>query len=176
MNEVPTYAALGMRLRYARQQKQQSLAEVSGAVEIDEAMLDRIENGVERPSEDILMLLINYFDIQDAEAVRLWEMGNYSTDVPDELKVDIDASTNKIIMLVAQDVRTQYSDGVSIQAQPNGVTIEFTQSNMQGQTTPVARIGMSQQQAETVVRTLHSALLHSKYTPKRKQLPPPADS
>lgn len=172
MSEVPTYAALGMRLRYARQQKQQSLAEVSGAVEIDETVLDRIETGVERPSEDILMLLINYFDIQDSEAVRLWEMGNYSTDLPDELKMDIDSATQKVIMLIAQEVRTLYSDNVSIEANPSGVTIEFAQSAAGGQRNTVARIGMSTEQARTVVNALQTALLYSQYDTNAKQLPP----
>ena len=59
------FKPLGSHLRYLREQIQESVAEVSGAVEIDMDALERFEQGVERPSEDILMLLINHFNIQD---------------------------------------------------------------------------------------------------------------
>ena len=53
------------------------MAEVSGAVEIDEQSLQRIEQGKERPTEDILMLLINHFGMQDDDAANLWQLAGY---------------------------------------------------------------------------------------------------
>src|SRR5579885_2464316 len=73
------YTALGTHLKYLREQHKESLAEVSGAVEIEIENLARMENGLERPSEEILMLLINHFDIQDNEAVQLWELAGYDS-------------------------------------------------------------------------------------------------
>jgi hypothetical protein len=55
------YKVLGEKLKSLRQKMHESVAEVSGAVEIDEQALLKIEQGQERPSEDILMLLINHF-------------------------------------------------------------------------------------------------------------------
>lgn len=57
--------------------------EVSGAVEIDEKRLKRIEAGIERPAEDILLLLISHFGVADREAVQLWELADYDSDMPD---------------------------------------------------------------------------------------------
>ena len=71
MSESPApFMSLGNHLKYVREQARQSLAEVSGAVEIDEAYLQRIEAGVERPAEDILLLLISHFGVKDREANR----------------------------------------------------------------------------------------------------------
>ena len=50
------FQPLGGHLKYLREQSHQSLAEVSGAVEIDESALERIEAGLERPAEDVLLL------------------------------------------------------------------------------------------------------------------------
>ena len=44
------YQTLGKHLRYLREQHSESLAEVSGAVEIDEKLIERIEAGHERPA------------------------------------------------------------------------------------------------------------------------------
>jgi transcriptional regulator with XRE-family HTH domain len=174
MNEVnPAYSALGKRLKFARESKQQSLAEVSGAVEIDELTLARIEAGQERPSEDILLLLISHFEIQDSEAVRIWEMAAYGGELPDELKVDIDiAGASKVVMLIAQDMRSLYSDGVDVAVTAAGVNLSFTQSAGNNQVLPVAKVGMSIEQARVLLSSLQMALLRQQYAPSKRQLPP----
>lgn len=174
MKEVnPQYVALGNRLKYARELNEQSMAEVSGAVEIDEHELEQIEAGLARPSEDILLLLISHFGIQDTEALRLWEMANYGTSVPDELKLDIDVEgASKVVMLIAQDMRTMYSDGVDIAVNTAGVTLNFTQSAGQDQALPVSRVGMSIEQARQLLGSLQMALLREQYGHTRRQLPP----
>ncbi len=73
----PPFKTLGTHLKYLREHSSESLAEVSGAVEINEDIMERIEQGVERPSEEILMLLISHFNMQDNEAVQLWELAGY---------------------------------------------------------------------------------------------------
>ncbi|MCL4357524.1 helix-turn-helix domain-containing protein, partial [Patescibacteria group bacterium] len=52
------YIKLGQQLKNYRKAKHESLAEVSGAVEIDEHVLERYEAGLDRPDEEILNLLI----------------------------------------------------------------------------------------------------------------------
>ena len=176
MNEpnVP-FITLGQHLKYVREQSRQTLAEVSGAVEIDEKRLQRIESGEERPAEDILLLLISHFGVQDQEAVQLWELAAYDSDMPDQIKpADALPSSNKsVVMLLALDVRTIYSDGLDISANQAGLTLSFTQATGQSQTTPVARVGMSYEQAEQVLGTLHRTLLQAKYLKNTKLLPPP---
>src|ERR1700683_4187621 len=80
------YITLGQHLKYVREQSRQSLLEVSGAVEIDEDRLERIEAGIERPAEDILLLLISHFGVADREAVQLWELADYDSEMPEQIK------------------------------------------------------------------------------------------
>ncbi len=173
-SETP-YITLGSHLKYVREQSKQSRSEVSGAVEIAEDELERIETGQERPSEDILLLLISHFGVQDREAVQLWELAEYESDMPADIRTDHHATElngKPVVMLLAVDVRTMYSDGLEAIVNPAGVTLNFTQALNQSQTASVARLGMSHQQAEQVLRTLQQALLRAKYTGDTKLLPP----
>lgn len=171
------FKTLGKHLQYVREQSKQTLAEVSGAVEIDSQNLERIEAGVDRPSEDILLLLISYFDVQDREAVQLWELADYGTELPDQLKSDIDQqlSSKSTIMLLAMDMRTMYSDGVDAQHDAAGVTLTFTQASGPNQSSPVAKVGMSHDQAEKVLETLQKVVWQSKQDKRPRHLPPGQD-
>jgi transcriptional regulator with XRE-family HTH domain len=167
------FITLGRHLKYVREQLHQSVAEVSGAVEIDERNLERIEAGEERPSEDILLLLISHYDMQDQQAVQLWELGEYEAAIPDQIKPDIDLPADgKVVMLLAMDTRTLYSDGANIDINNAGLTFTFTQTAGKGQVAPVARVGMSLEQAENIQRTLQQALLKAKYLKTPRLLPP----
>jgi transcriptional regulator with XRE-family HTH domain len=175
-NQSTPYKVLGTRLRYLREHCQESLAEVSGAVEIDEDILDRIEQGVERPSEEILMLLMSHFNMIDSEAVQVWELAGYDRkNGPDILSADDLVSSGKpVVMLLAVDVRTQYTDGVDISADKAGLTMTFTQMGASGNPQPVAKVGMSLEQAQAVSLAMQKALLHVALR-RPKGLPSPDD-
>jgi transcriptional regulator with XRE-family HTH domain len=178
-NQIPPFHSLGSQLRHLREQSSESLAEVSGAVEIEVEKLERIEQGVERPTEDILMLLISHFGVHEGQAVELWEMAGYDQGnnnlgtfhaIQEELQ-----SGKPILMLMALDMRTMYSDSVHITINNEGVVMQFGQMNGNKTPTPVSRVGMSITQAENVLNTLQQALLHAKYLGGPKMLPPPTD-
>lgn len=176
MNEPQApFITLGKHLKYVREQSRQTLSEVSGAVEIDEASLERIEAGLERPAEDILLLLISHFGVQDREAVQLWELADYDSDMPEQIRPEMPELHNKaVVMLVGFDTRAIYSDGVDISWNPAGLTMNFTQGNGgNAQSLSVARVGMSYDQAELVLQTLQQALLRARYLNHTKLLPPP---
>lgn len=179
MSETNTpYLTLGNHLKYVREQSRQSLMEVSGAVEIEEERLRRIEAGMERPSEDILLLLISHFGVADREAVQLWELANYDSDMPEQIRpesVEQHINPKNLVMLVGFDTRTIYSDGLDVLWNDAGLTLNFTQASSPSQRIPVARVGMSYEQAERVLDTLQRALLRAKYIGDTKLLPPPSD-
>lgn len=168
------FVTLGKHLKYVREQSKQSLAEVSGAVEIDANTLERIEAGTERPHEDILLLLISYFNIQDQEAVQLWELAGYDGGVPDKLRPgdELQLGAKNMVMLLALDMRTIYTDGLELDETDAGLTLNFTQVSAKQQTTPVARLGMSYDQAEQVIADLQQAVLRHKYYKGPRRLPP----
>lgn len=167
------FTTLGKHLKYIREQQDESLAEVSGAVEIEERRLERIEAGRERPSEDILLLLISHFDMNEQQAVRLWELADYGDELPDQIKPDVEQLMNKqVVMLLATDTRTLYSDGIQATANKAGVTLSFTQANGPDSSNTVSRVGMSLEQAQQVIREIQSAILKAQYVEQPKLLPP----
>jgi transcriptional regulator with XRE-family HTH domain len=166
------FTSLGNHLKYVREQAKQTVAEVSGAVEIDEHQLKRIEAGQERPSEDILLLLINYFGLQDREAVQLWEQAAYDSDMPEEVIGGHAANGKPLVMLLAMDPRAIYSDGLDVITTPGGVTLNFTQSSDKSQPNTAAKVGMSLEQAQIVLKTLEQAILHAKYNATKRLEPP----
>jgi hypothetical protein len=163
-----------------RQKFQESLGEVSGAVEIAVEQLDRFERGAELPNEDILMLLISHFGLPDEEAVRLWEMAGYDAN---DRRLNGEAADNDgeeqpfrgpaPVMMIALDNRILYTNGTDIAADDAGLVVNFVQSDGNGQRYVVSRIGMGYPQAEQLLHDLQRALLHKKYLSGPKQLPPP---
>jgi transcriptional regulator with XRE-family HTH domain len=167
------FKSLGERLRTIRKKLQETAADVSGAVEIDEVQLERIEKGSERPSEDILLLLISHFGIGDDEAAGLWQLAGYEPprlhdhahnhDMADDLKND-----RNLVLVMAVDPRVIYSDGVQVHATNSGVVLNFSQGTGASKPMTTARIGMSREQAYNVLKALQETLQGS----EPRQLPP----
>src|SRR6185312_1399050 len=107
------FVLLGQRLRQFRETRRESVAEVSGAVEIDTDLLERIESGEVCPSEEILNLLISHFSLQDHEAGQLWEWAGISRGT-DSLGSLQELGSRATLVLLAIDSRVQYSDSVSV--------------------------------------------------------------
>jgi transcriptional regulator with XRE-family HTH domain len=176
------YASLGKHLKTVREKAKLSLAEVSGALEINETDLKRIEAGLERPDEDVMLLLISYFDMVDQEALRTWELADYDSDLEDHLEFEtlenepqLPPMGKPMIMLLTMEPRSMYTDSVEVSWNKAGVTLEFSQSTPKGPVT-VSKVGMSVDQAAEVLKCLERALLHAKYTGNVKLLPPKQDS
>lgn len=156
------YEPLGSRLKALREQHRESVAEVSGAVEIDERALSGIEAGKDRPSEDILMLLLSHFNVADEHAEELWELAGYDRkqDISDSSTSDQDEFRHRsAAMMVMLDPRVMYSDSVEVVSNNQGVIMNFSQSA--GPENPplvIARIGMSHDQAKAVMSVLHQVL------------------
>ena len=157
-----TFRTLGWHLKFAREQLKETLAEVSGAVEIDERTLSLIEDGLQRPGEDVLLLLISHLKLEDAEATSLWTLAGY--DELDEPKQTAAQADNKII----------YTDMVHVVVNDYGVVMNFMQGNgLTSQATGVARVGMSKEHAQRVLDMLQTALDKPKLKAKPKYLPAP---
>jgi transcriptional regulator with XRE-family HTH domain len=165
-DNVQPYLPLGNTLKLIREHMRETVAEVSGAVEIDERTLERIEGGRELPSEDILLLLISHFGVQDDKAAELWKLAGY-----DKARDDDTARAAKNTMMIMIDPRVMYSDNIEVIANPQGVVLNFSQNSPQSQPLTVARIGMSREQAKLVMGVLHQALYELDNPTKPKQLP-----
>jgi len=155
------FRILGWHLKLAREQLSESIAEVSGAVEIETEALEGIEQGKTRPSEDILMLLISHLGLEDAEANSLWELAGYVSGQRDQDGVSKDI-----------DLRIIYTDLVHVTVNDFGVVMNFLQAGgLNNQPLSVSRVGMSKDQAQHMLKILKQTLDHSN-TLQAKALPP----
>jgi transcriptional regulator with XRE-family HTH domain len=161
MNKQLPYKPLGAMLRHLRERNRESVAEVSGAVEIDESVLGRIENGSERPSEDILLLLISHFSVEDDKAAEMWQLAGYdkmpADDEPDRESGSSGSKQQTLMIMI--DPRVMYSDSMEVSVNKKGVVLNFSQvAGQNDQPLTIARIGMSRDQATAVLGVLHQAL------------------
>lgn len=161
------YKSLGNWLKSLRQKKEASIAEVSGAVEIDPSQLSDIEKGITRPSEDILMLLISYFSVKEDDAVKVWEMAGYNKNDDSNY-----ANEQKIqqVLVMPMDARIAYTDMAHVVSNKYGLIINFMQADgIGGQPLAVARVGMSFEHAHKLLKVLEKTLKK----PQQKLLPAP---
>lgn len=180
MSENEPYAkpfrSLGFRIKEMREKRRESLAEVSGAVEIDIDTLTQIEQGKQRPSEDILLLLISYFGVKEDEAVKLWELAGYDqADVPASNMVnDNNGQAKQFVMVMPGDARIIYTDMVHVMVNNYGVVMNFMQNAGPGsQPLAVARVGMSKEHARSVLKVLGQTLDQAEKPAHPKALPSP---
>ena len=168
------YKALGAKIKAARIQLKRTVAEASGAIEIDESVFKRIEQGEQRPAEDTLMVLISYLEIKEEDAADLWELAGY-----------IDAKTGQsnvlelgqsIAMMMPSDNRIVYTDMVHVLINDFGVVMNFFQNTGQPGSQPLAvsRIGMSKEHAKSVLEILEKSLKQSEVRKTPRQIAPPS--
>lgn len=151
------YASFGRTLQDMRKRANQSLDEVAGAVEINKDELIKIENGEIRPSEDVLVLLVSYFDPAEKVIQQLWQSAGYTKN---ESEAPKEPDTNHHTVLVTPvDNRIVYTDVVHVMVNNYGVVMNFLQSaGPNNQPLAVARIGMSREHALSVLNILQKTL------------------
>jgi transcriptional regulator with XRE-family HTH domain len=148
------FKKLGKGLKDLRQRANESLAEASGAVEIDVRELAGYELGKSRPTEDILLLLISHFGAKDDEAVKLWEMAGYGME-----KIPAAHMGNNDSKDTATDsTRVLYTDIVDVMVNNYGVVMSFMQGGPKDSAHTVAKIGMSREHAKSVLKILEITL------------------
>lgn len=157
------YKKLGGRLKGMREHLSESLAEVSGAVEIEIDTLHAIETGSDRPSEDILLLLISHFAVKEDEATTLWEMAGYDkSDSDSAAMANTDLLANNTVLMMPVDTRIMYTDMANVVVNNHGVVLNFLQtSGPNNQPLAVSRLGMSREHALSLLELLQKTLANS---------------
>lgn len=168
------YRSFGEVLKKLRSSAAKSPAEVSSAIEIDEARLMQFEEGKQRPSEDILILLIQHFNLRDEQASELWKLAGYTGEPEEDLYFMNDESGSPQAMTVgvtAHDARIVYTDMIQVMVNNYGVIINFMQGAGPGsQPMAVSRVGMSKEHARSVLEVLQKTLDQADSPPIPKRL------
>lgn len=153
-----SYKQLGRKLKELRGRASETLAEASGAVEIDVRELAAIELGQARPNEEVLLLLISHFGVKDEDAVKLWEMAGYGMEkIPVAHLSSGEEPTND--QVTKSEKRILFTDVVDVVVNNYGVVMNFMQGGAPNTPPiPVARVGMSREHAKSVLQILQSTL------------------
>lgn len=160
-NQEFPYKTLGVRLKGMREHLRESLAEVAGSVEIEIDILTAIEQGVNRPSEDILLLLISHFAVKEDEATKLWELAGYDQSDTGIISAgnDPEGIIRNSVMVMPVDARVIYTDMAHAMVNNHGVVINFMQScGPNNQPLVVSRLGMSREHAQSLLELLQATL------------------
>lgn len=165
------YEAFGNKLKQIREQAKESIAEVSGAVEVDTTMLASIEAGENQPSEDIVLLLISHFALKEDEALKMWELAGYDQEKTGLTSIVSDGTgTAQTAYINSSDARILYTDIVHVNANRYGVVINFLQGlGPNSQPMAVSRIGMSHEHAKSLLDVLQQTLKLSNEQEKKLQ-------
>jgi transcriptional regulator with XRE-family HTH domain len=149
--------ALGARLKFLREQWQQSVHEVCTTLEIDEKTLRAYEAGKALPTADVLDMLISHFLLTEDQAQDLRELADDGRDDPADAFAE-DMLGKQIVMFLPIDSRIVYTDSMQATVNDKGVVMQFMQQNGPNQSLPVSRVGMSREHAERIIDVLQKTL------------------
>lgn len=166
VSEQEPHYQLGARLKAARLKREQSLGEVSGAVEIDIATLNSFESGHSRPVEEILVLLMSHLGIDGDEAVSLWELAGYE-------KLDSNNESKQLTVQIPANAHILYTDMAHVSSNNAGVVLNFLQQDSHDKATIISRVGMGKEQARVLLDMLQGALAKNASAKSPQLLPPP---
>jgi hypothetical protein len=162
MDEKPPtspFRTLGRQLKAMRDRAHETLAEASGAVEIDVKQLASYELGHHCPAEDVLLLLISHFGAKEDEAIKLWELAGYNMNKIPVARMTSEGVEIQAVPIQTADPRILFTDIVDVMVNNYGVVMNFMQSSGP-QATPVtvARVGMSREHAKSVLQILQATI------------------
>ena len=177
-NHTP-FKPVGDRLRFLREQWQQSLKDVCSTLEIDETTLKAIEEGKSLPNEELLDLLISHFLLTEDQADDLRDLidqvsptsrATSEMGLPAGLE---DMLAKQVVMYMPLDNRIVYTDAMHANVNDHGVILQFMQ-RVPGvnQPVPVSRVGMSREHAEKIIEVLTKTLKQYDEGKQQKFLPP----
>jgi len=153
------FVVLGDRIRLLREQWNQTIDELSGSLELDRSVLMAIEAGKTMPNEDVLDMIIEHFLLTDEQADDLLKIvEDYDIKTQEALNKGLeDMLSKQMIMFMPLDSKVVYTDSMQATVNQGGVVIQFSQQ-VNGQPTPVSRVGMSREHAEKMIEVLKNTL------------------
>jgi transcriptional regulator with XRE-family HTH domain len=158
------YRPLGNKLKNMREKAKETLADASGAVEIDVKQLASYELGQARPTEDVLLLLISHFGAKDDEALKIWELAGYGVSRGGLMHAGNEEHVASETPVVDAP-KILFTDVVDVIVNNYGVVMNFMQgAGPNSQPNSVAKVGMSREHAKSVLRILEVTLSQTERT------------
>jgi DNA-binding XRE family transcriptional regulator len=146
------YVKFGKVLHTLRRTYHVSKKEFCGALEINEEYLQKLEEGVVKPSEELIEQMISHFALDDNLAENLWKLAGFTNDKLEDM-------LSQTAMLPLSELKVSYTDMVHVSVNNFGVVINFMQNvGPQNQPVVVSRLGMSKEHAQSVVDVMTRTL------------------
>ena len=145
---------IGGYLKQRRESLNESLAEVSGAVEINE--LSEIESGSILPTEDILILLLSHLDVEEPTARKVLKLAGYDALQPDEVSGDEQLKQQMFVLMPGFQI--QFADKAQVQKANDSVILNFYQPSITNTDMPIARVGLTKKQVRALISQLQAEL------------------
>ncbi len=153
------YKDFGDSLKGLRRKFRESIADVSGAVEIDASLLGELEAGQTQPAREILLLLISHFSLKDDEAKELWAKAGYERENFGVVTAEGGNASESLPYSTYYENPILYTDMVHVSANGFGVIINFLQGlAVDGKPSAIARVGMSREHAKSLIEVLEKTL------------------
>lgn len=171
------YSPFGNALKSLREKSAKSQVEVSGAVEIAPDLLSSFESGESRPSEDILFLLIQHFDLEGKEADELWRLAGYAKDTAADAQFFMNdefggVKETRRVLVSEEDSKIVYTDMIQVMVNKYGVILNFMQgAGASNQPLAVSRVGMSKEHAKSILEVLRKTLDHAESIEEKQSAP-----
>jgi len=152
MKRQQPYQKLGSTLKELRKRRQETISELSSALEIDEEIIREIELGHTQPTEEVLELIASHFELDEVSSDNLWKLAGY-VDNQDSIQT---------VFVPMQELKISYTDMVHVTVNKYGVVVNFMQNGgANSQPTVVSRLGMSKEHALSVVEVLSRTIQKS---------------
>ncbi len=168
------YKNFGERVKFLREQWQQTISEMSYALEISENSLISIEEGKELPEPETFELIVSHFLLTDDQAEDLRSLAyidqpKHSGKLPTLLD---ESMIKQLLVMTTIENRIAYTDGMHANVNDHGVILHFTQNNP-GSKSPVtvSKIGMSHEHARKIIEVLEKTITEYEKNKLPKQLP-----
>lgn len=173
------YLELGKRLKKHRIRINETITESAQAVNMDRTNLSKIENGFSRPSLEALNSLMSHYSISGLEAVELSKIAGYEVNITTMLdKKEVVNVEDKQILTRKPGIQIElpkslpvlYSDSVFVTASQYGLVFDFAQNSLASNNQAVvARIGMSKEHAQALLKVLGQKLIDTKLLEKKEK-------
>lgn len=178
-NNIP-YKAFGDRIKFLREQWQQSLREVSCTLEVDLDTLRSIEEGRLLPDIDVLDMLISHFLLTEDQAEDLRDLADLGQEKITGLSLPAgieEMLAKQIVMYLPVENKVMYTDAMNANVNAHGVILQFMQQlPNNAQPAVVSRLGMSREHAEKVIKVLTQTLQQYDLNKKTTKNLPTGDS
>lgn len=159
---------LGKKLEEHRKSQHESITFVANSIKIDRTYISKLENGHERPSQEVLNKLISHYSLTGVEATRLWTLAGYREGMVAMERKEVNymngqngsqlvkgSQTVDLQIKVPEDKLILYTDSVIVTQGQFGIVFNFAQAlGPTNQQMVVSRIGMSKEHAKALLKVL----------------------